>query len=105
MNTDIAKTTENCINCTSARPTPLHTNPMESGPENTFTAQNRKNQKIHDFRALKKGSRFFNIFDPPSSLHPLPQKSKTVGFKWGGGGDWWGSGPKMHWGMRLLEKE
>ena len=46
-NTDKAKTTKNRTNCTSARPTPLHTNPMEPGPENTFSAQNRKkNQKF-----------------------------------------------------------
>ena len=38
-NTDIAKTTK------LARPTPLHTNHMESGPENTFWAQNRKEPK------------------------------------------------------------
>ena len=41
---DMAKTTQNCL---SARPTPLHTNPLDLGPENSFSAQ--KNQKIHDF--------------------------------------------------------
>ena len=35
---------EKCINCTSARPTPPNTNPMESGPGITFPAPNRKNQ-------------------------------------------------------------
>ena len=46
---NIAKMAEKCMNCISARPTPPHTNPMESGPGNTFSAQNRKkNQKIHD---------------------------------------------------------
>ena len=40
--TNIAKMAEECINCISARPTPPHTNPMESGPGNTFSAQNRK---------------------------------------------------------------
>ena len=42
----------------------------------------------------KKGGSFFA---PP----PLPQNLKKVGFKWGGV---WGSGPKTHWGMRLLDK-
>ena len=48
-NAEIAKATKNCINCISACPTPLHTNPMELGPKNTFSAQNGKNQKVHDF--------------------------------------------------------
>ena len=42
---NIAKMAENCINCMSARPTPPHTNPMELGPGNTFSAQNRKKPK------------------------------------------------------------
>ena len=46
---DIPKMAKKCINCRSARPTPPHTNPMESGPGNTFSAQNRKNRKSHDF--------------------------------------------------------
>ena len=40
-----AKMAEKCINYISARPTPPHTNPMESGPGNTFSAQNRKKPK------------------------------------------------------------
>ena len=43
--THIAKMAEKCINCKSARPTPPHTNPMELGPGNTFSAQNRKKTK------------------------------------------------------------
>ena len=39
-NADIAKMTETCINCRSARPTLLHRNPVELGPKNTFLAQN-----------------------------------------------------------------
>ena len=39
---------EKCINCISARPTPPHTNPMGLAPENTFSAQNIKNQKINE---------------------------------------------------------
>ena len=42
---NIAKMAETCISCLSARPTPPHTNPMESGPGNTFSAQNRKKPK------------------------------------------------------------
>ena len=42
---NVAKMAEKCINCTSARPTPPHTNPMESGPGNTFLAQNKKEPK------------------------------------------------------------
>ena len=41
----IAKMAKKCINCTSARPTPPHTNPIVSGPGNTFSAQNRKKPK------------------------------------------------------------
>ena len=36
---------------------------LESGPGNTFSAQNRKkNQKIHDFRPKKRGGHFFRHF-------------------------------------------
>ena len=71
--TIIAKMAEKCINCISARPTPPHTNPMESGPGNTFSAQNRKkNQTIHDFRPKKRGVVFFDIFGPPAGPPPQP---------------------------------
>ena len=50
------------------------------------------------FDPKKGGVIFFDIFAPPP---PLPQKLQKVGFKWGGLG---GSGPKNHWGMRLLDK-
>ena len=62
---NIPKMAEKGMNCISARPTPPHTNPMESGPGNTFSAQNRKTQKIHDFRPKKRGGHFFDFFDPP----------------------------------------
>ena len=42
---NIAKMAERCINCMSAHLTPPHTNPMESGPGNTFSGQNPKQQK------------------------------------------------------------
>ena len=70
---DTAKTTKNCINCMSARPTPLHTNPMGPQPKNTFSAQNRGEKKTHDFRPNKKAGRFFfNIFDPPPHVTFCP---------------------------------
>ena len=66
----------------SARPTPPHTNAIESGPGNTFSAQkSKKNQKIHDFRPKKRGGVIF-LTPPPH----LPQNLKKVGFKWGGSG-------------------
>ena len=97
---NIAKMAEKCINRIRARPTPPHANPMESGPGNTFSAQNQKNQKIHDFRPKKRRAHFFDIFDPPPPT--LPQNLKKVGFKWGG--VWGGCGPKTHWGMCFLGK-
>ena len=42
---NIPKMVAKCINCISARPTPPYTNPMESGPGNTFSAQNRNKPK------------------------------------------------------------
>ena len=56
---NIAKMAEKCINCISARPTLPHTNPMESGPGNTFSAQNQKK---------KGGGSFFDPHPPPTSL-------------------------------------
>ena len=81
----------------STCPTPPYTNPMESGPKKTFLAQNRKKPKDSWFSTQKKGGSFF-------LTPPLPQNLKKVGFKWGGLGGGGGSGPKTHWGMRLLDK-
>ena len=81
-NADIGKTTKNCINCMSARPTLPHTNPMESGPENTFLAQNHK-KKTKRFMIFdpKKGEVDFSTFLTP----PLPQPpSKKWVSSWGG---------------------
>ena len=91
---------EKCIYRMSARPTPPHTNHMESGPGNTISAKNRKKTKTFVISNPKKGGSFF---DPPPTPPPphLPENLKKVGFKWGGLG---GSGPKPHWGMRLLDK-
>ena len=96
---NIAKMAQKCINCISARPTPPHTNPMESGPGNTFSTQNQKKPKGSRLSTPKRGGSFF---DPaPLTTTHLPQKLQKVGFKWGGSR---GSGPKTHWGMRLLDK-
>ena len=62
----------------SARPTPPHTNPMESGPAKTFfRLKIEKRQKIHDFRTKKREGHFLT---PP----PLPQNLNKVIFKVGG---------------------
>ena len=52
---NIPKMAEKCINCISARPTPPHTNPIELGPGNTFSAQNRKKTKRFMICDPKKG--------------------------------------------------
>ena len=77
--------TKGRINCTSARPIPPHTNPMESGPRNTFSAKNQKNQKIHDFNPKKEGGGYFvDIFYPtPPPHHPLASKPEKSGFQVG----------------------
>ena len=60
---NIAKTAGKCINCTSARPSPPHTYPMESGPGNTFSAQNRqKTKRFMIFDPKKGGVIFFGHF-------------------------------------------
>ena len=83
---NIAKMAEKCINCMSARPTPPHTNTMESGPENTFSAQNRKKTKRCMIFDPKKGGSFFPTFLTPPHPHPPPHRLQKVGFKWGGSG-------------------
>ena len=57
---NIAKMAEKCINY--SRPTPPHTNPMESGPGSTFWLKIVKNEKMHHFRPPKKGGSFFRHF-------------------------------------------
>ena len=70
-------------------------------PETLFRLKIKKNQKIHDFRPKKWMGYFLT---PPPPPPPLLENLKKVGFKWGGGGSWGVSGPKTHWGMRLLDK-
>ena len=95
---DIAKMAKKYINCISACPTPPHANPMESGPGNSFSAQNReKTKRFLIFNPKKGGGHFFDIPPPPTSLRIL----KKLSFKWDGLGE---SGPKTPWGMRLLDK-
>ena len=94
---NIAKMAEKGINCMSPRPTPPHTNPMESGPGNTFSAQNRKKPKDCCFSAKKGG---VIPFDPPP---PPPPKAQKSGFQVGGFGGG-RSGPETHRGMRLVDK-
>ena len=69
---NIAKMAEKCINCISARPTPPHTNPMESGPGKTFSAQNRKKTKRFMIFDPKKGGVIFSTFLTPPSPPPPP---------------------------------
>ena len=93
---------EKCINRMSARPTPPHTKPMESGPGTLFRLKIEKNQKIHVFRPTKRGGHFFDILHPPPTP---PPPSLETSKKWvSSGGGLGGSGPKTHWGMRLLDK-
>ena len=78
---------------------PIQT-PWSRDPETLFQLKIEKNQKIHDFRPKKGGVIFFGIFAPP----PPPTSLKTSK-KWvSSGGGLGGSGPKTHWGMRLLDK-
>ena len=64
-NADTAKTTKNCINWNSARPTPLHRNPAEKRPENTFLAQDlEKTKRFMIFDPPQKRGSFFDIFAP-----------------------------------------
>ena len=57
------------------------------------------------FDPKKGGVIFLDIFDPPLTppTPPTPpSKPEKSGFQVGG--VWGGSGPKTHWGMRLLDK-
>ena len=89
-NANIAKMAKKGINCRSARPTPPHTNPIE--PETVFWLKIEKNQKIHDFQSKKRGGRY--------RTPPLKTSKNWVS----SGGGLGGSGPRTHWGIRLLDK-
>ena len=45
----IGKTTEMCVKYTIGRPTPPHTNPIESGPRHTFFGSKSKKRKTKSF--------------------------------------------------------
>ena len=73
-----------------------------------FGSKSKKTKRFMIFNP-KKGTVIFSTFltpppTPPTPPPPphLPQNLKKVGFKWGGSRG--GSGPKTHWGMRLLDK-
>ena len=68
-----------------ARPTLPHTNPMESGPGHTFSAQNRKQTKrFMIFDPKTRGVIFLTFLTPPTPTPtPLPQKLKKEGLNCG----------------------
>ena len=80
----------------SAHPTPLYTNPHKSGPENTFSAQNKKTGRFTIFDAEKGRGCFLTFCTPPSKEWA---SSRGV---WGGVG--WGGWQKLIGGMLLLDK-
>ena len=70
--------------------------------KNFFGSKSKKTKRFMIFDPKKGGVIFFDIFDPPP--HPPPPSLKTSK-KWvSSGGGLGGSGPKTHWGMRLLRK-
>ena len=87
----------------------LHERSSHSAPYNTYGVGTRKHffgsksKKTKRFMILdpkKGGGHFFDIFD-----HPPPPTSLKTSKKWvSSGGGLGGSGPKTHWGMRLLDK-
>ena len=89
---------EKCINYMSACPIPPHTNPMELGSENTFNSKSKKTKRFMIFNPKKWGGVYISTFLTP----PPPSKAQKSVFQVGGGSGG-GSGPKTHWGMRLLD--
>ena len=79
----------------SSRPSPIQTL-WSRDPGTLFRLKIKKNKRFMIFDPKKRGS-FFSTFSTPPSF----KTSK----KWvSSGGVWGGSGPKTHWGMRLLDK-
>ena len=90
----------------------LHKRSSHSAPYKPYGVGTRK----HFFGSKSKKTKGFMIFDPkkggghfltpPPPPHPPtpppPSKPEKSGFQVGGGLG--GSGPKTHWGMRLLDK-
>ena len=87
----------------------LHKRSSHSAPYKPYGVGTRK----HFFGSKSKKTKRFMIFDPknggghfltPSPHPPTPPSLKTSK-KWvSSGGGLGGSGPKTHWGMRLLDK-
>ena len=67
-----------------------------------FGSKSKKTKRFMIFDPKKGGVIFFDIFDPPPTPPPPPPPPPK---KWvSSGGGLGGSGPKTHWGMRLLDK-
>ena len=75
--------TKSYMNCISAHPTPLPTNPRDSGPEITFSAQHRKKtRRFLIFYPKTNEVHFFSTFLNPTSPHRLPEKGQKLVFMW-----------------------
>ena len=82
---NIAQMAEKCICRISACPTPPHTNLVESGPGNTFSAQMKEKPKNSFFSTQKKGGSFFDP-PPPRTPHTISLKSSSMWVSSGGVG-------------------
>ena len=88
----------------------LHERPSHSAPYKPHGVETRKHffgsksKKTKRFMIFdpKKGGVIFSTFLPPPPPPPPSSKPQKSGFQVGG--VWGGSGPKTHWGMRLLDK-
>ena len=86
----------------------LHKRSSNSAPYKPYGVGTRK----HFFGSKSKKTKRFMICDPkkggsffPTFLTPPPPTSLKTSKKWvSSGGGLGGSGPKTHWGMRLLDK-
>ena len=87
----------------------LHQRLSHSAPYKPYGVGTRK----HFFGSKSKKTKRFMIFDPkkggvippPPPPPPTPPPSLKTSKKWvSSGGGLGGSGPKTHWGMRLLDK-
>ena len=78
---NIGTMAKTCIKRNSARATPPHTCPMQLGQENSFSAQNCKETKLHDVGLKKSKSRGRLLTIPTTRPLLIPQK---VGFNLAG---------------------
>ena len=80
--TNIAKTHDNCMNCSTPHPTMPHKNPMESGPGDTFLPQNRKKTKrFMIFDPKKKEGVIFSTIPTPQPRPKPPSKAQKRGYQ------------------------